>query len=101
LGIRSLLSIYINRSIESVESVIQGIVDFEKNSVPILNENEQLSTQTPIDLYKMINEGFDLAYKICPNKEMLLKIGYMAKTLIAQYQTGVEEILDEAPLRIE
>ena len=29
-GIRTLLGIYINRSIESVESVVQGIVEYEK-----------------------------------------------------------------------
>jgi formylmethanofuran:tetrahydromethanopterin formyltransferase len=49
-GVKTLLSIYINRSIESVESVIQvnrdfplyfvkGVVDYEKNSEPFENEN--------------------------------------------------------------
>lgn len=38
-GIRTLLEIYINRSIESVESVVQGIVDYEKTRQPYANED--------------------------------------------------------------
>lgn len=47
-GLKVLLNIYINRSIESVELVVSEIIEFERKSEPFENENEQLVTQAPV-----------------------------------------------------
>lgn len=65
--------------------MIQGVVDYEKTCEPFTNDNDQLVTQAPIDLFKIINEGFDLAYKMCPIKETVIKLAYFGKVLIGQY----------------
>jgi hypothetical protein len=38
---------------------------------------------------------------MCHFKETVLKLGFFARTLIQHYQTGVEELMDDAPLKME
>ncbi|CAD8111062.1 unnamed protein product [Paramecium primaurelia] len=100
LGVGVLLNIYVNRSLESLESVIYQIIEQERIQEPILNDQEQLVTQTPIDLFKIINEGFDMAYKLCQCKETVLRFGGFGKVILQQYQGGIQEIIDEYQLSV-
>ena len=43
-GVKVLLNIYINRSIDSIESVVTQILEYETNNEPFPNDNEQLIT---------------------------------------------------------
>ncbi|CAD8175519.1 unnamed protein product [Paramecium pentaurelia] len=97
-GVRVLLNIYVNRSLENLESVINSIIEQEKTQEPIFNDQQLLITQTPIDLFKIINESFDMAYKLCPCKETSLKFGGFGKTILQQYQYGIQEMIDEIQL---
>ncbi|CAD8118152.1 unnamed protein product [Paramecium sonneborni] len=100
LGIRVLLNIYVNRSLESLESVINQIIEQERIQEPFLNDQGQLVTQTPVDLFKIVNEGFDMAFKLCSCKETVLRFGGFGKVILQQYQGGIQEIIDEYQLNI-
>lgn len=73
-GIHTLLNIYINRLIDNVENMVQGIVELEKKSQPQTNENGCLVSTAPIDLFKLINEGFEMAIKKMDSEEMGKKL---------------------------
>ncbi|CAK57824.1 unnamed protein product (macronuclear) [Paramecium tetraurelia] len=100
LGVGVLLNIYVNRSLESMESVIYQIIEQERIQEPFLNDQEQLVTQTPVDLFKIINEGFDMAYKLCSCKETVIRFGGFGKVILQQYQGGIQEIIDEYQLSV-
>ncbi|CAD8207552.1 unnamed protein product [Paramecium octaurelia] len=100
LGVGVLLNIYVNRSLESMESVVYQIIEQERIQEPFQNEQEQLVTQTPVDLFKIVNEGFDMAYKLCSCKETVLRFGGFGKVILQQYQGGIQEIIDEHQLPV-
>ncbi|CAD8108104.1 unnamed protein product [Paramecium sonneborni] len=94
-GIRVLLNIYVNRSLENLEPVLNTIIEQEKTQEPTFNDQQLLITLTPVDLFKIINEGFDMAYKLCPCKEISQKLAGFGKTILQQYQYGIQEMIDE------
>ncbi|CAD8107610.1 unnamed protein product [Paramecium sonneborni] len=99
-GIRVLFNIYVNRQLENLESILNSIIEQEKTQEPTCNDQQLLITQTPVDLFKIINEGFDMAYKLCPCKEISLKLAGFGKTILQQYQYGIQEMIDEIQLQI-
>lgn len=92
-GIKVLLNMYYSRTLESSEQIVEGIVEYEKKNPMIFNEDHILVSSSPLDLFKIINEIFDLGYKLCPLKEMALKLGVIAKSLIAFYQKKIEDMM--------
>lgn len=93
-GIKILLNIYYCRTLESSQQIIEGIINYEKKNIIDINENDTiLISSTPFDIFKVISEIFDLGFKICPLKEMGLKLAAIAKNLISYYQTKIEELM--------
>ena len=92
-GIKILLNIYYSRTLESSQQIVEGIVEYEKKNNMNLNEDNNLISSSPFDLFKIINEIFDLGYKLCPLKEMALKLAAIGKNLISFYQTKLEDIM--------
>ena len=54
-----------------------------------------LFSSSPFDLFKLINEGYELAYKVCRVKEMGIKLANFGKKIVGFYQSNLEETLDE------
>lgn len=92
-GIKTLLNIYYSRTLESSQQIVEGIVEYEKKNSMTLNEDKILISSSPLDLFKIINEIFDLGYKLCPLKEMGLKLATIGKNLIVFYQTKIEDMM--------
>jgi thiamine phosphate synthase YjbQ (UPF0047 family) len=75
-GLVTLLRIHTTKSIEAAEGIIDGILEYEKRNDLVkeasecLKGNENLTNNVPVDLFKVINEGFDFSYKICPCSEL-------------------------------
>lgn len=92
-GIKTLLNIYYSRTLESSQQIVDGIVEYEKKNNMTLNEDKILISSSPLDLFKIINEIFDLGYKLCPLKEMALKLATIGKNLIVFYQTKIEDMM--------
>ena len=85
VSVATLLEIFINRSLDSCEDVVQEIIEHETNCQPTENEDQLLVSNSPYDLFKIINEGIDHAFKKCPVPETCTKLGYFAKSLIQNY----------------
>ena len=100
-GINILLNIYINRLIDNVETMIQGIVEFEKKSLPQTNDNGILVSTAPIDLFKLINEGFEMAIKKMDSEEMGIKLAFFGKRIILIFQDLMDNLIEEEDLGIE
>jgi hypothetical protein len=81
-SVSTLLEIFINRSLDSCESIVHEIIEHESQCEPTENEDYLLVSSSPYDLFKIINEGIDHAYKKCPVAETCVKLGYFAKSLI-------------------
>lgn len=98
-AIRVLVSIYIERTSVGMRELIQGIIDFERNS-PSYETSDQnlLVTSTPIDIFKIINEGLDLGYFVCKLKDMAISLAVQAKNLMSYYINEVFE--DDSVLKI-
>lgn len=75
-GLITLLRIHTTKSTEVAEGIIDGILEFEKRSdltteaKSAIKQGETLTNNVPIDLFKIINEGLDFSYKMCPCPEL-------------------------------
>lgn len=92
-GIKILLNIYYSRTLESSQQIVEGIVEYEKKNNMNMNEDNNLISSSPFDLFKIINEIFDLGFKLCPLKEMGLKLAAIAKNIISFYQSKLEDVM--------
>ena len=100
-GINILLNIYINRLIDNVESMIHGIVELERKSMPETNESGCLVSTAPIDLFKLINEGFEMAIKKMDSEEMGIKLAFFGKRILLIFQDLMDNLIEEEILGIE
>jgi hypothetical protein len=98
MAIETLLNIYIDRSIESCESVVKEIVLHERTALPFENENGCLVTSAPLDLFKLLNEGLDAALNQCKVKAIVVKMGHFGRVMLDSYVKGVSTLMDEATL---
>lgn len=73
----TLLKIHTNRSVEAAEGFIDGILEYErKNKLSdeadkAARDSEILTSNTSVDLFKIINEGLDFSYAICSCPELV------------------------------
>ena len=100
-GINTLLNIYTNRLIDNVESMIKGIVELEKKTLPQTNENGCLVSTAPIDLFRLINEGFDMAIKKMDSEEMGIKLAFFGRRILLIFQDLMDNLIEEEDLAIE
>jgi len=100
-GINTLLNIYINRLIDNVESMIHGIVELEKKSQPHANDNGCLVSTAPIDLFRLINEGFEMAIKKMDSEEMGIKLAFFGKRILLIFQDLMDNVIEDDDLAIE
>jgi len=100
-GINTLLNIYTNRLIDNVESMIKGIVELEKKTLPQTNENGCLVSTAPIDLFRLINEGFEMAIRKMDSEEMGIKLAFFGKRILLIFQDLMENLIEEEDLAIE
>ena len=80
-GIKILLNIYYSRTLESSQQIVEGIVEYEKKNNMNMNEDNNLNSSSPFDLFKIINEIFDL------------KLAGIAKNIISFYQSKLEDVM--------
>ena len=92
-GIKVLLKIYYARTLESSQQIIEGIVEYEKKNKMEMSEDNILVSSSPYDLFKILNEILELGYKLCPLKEMALRLAAIGKNLISFYQSRIEEVM--------
>lgn len=90
-----------NRIIENVEFMIEGLIKSEKDNQPKQNENNILATTTPYDLFKLINEGFDMAVKVVKSKEMGIKLAFYGKKILFIFQHLLDSSIEDDELDIE
>lgn len=100
-AINILLNIYINRLIDNVESMVQGIVELEKKSIPQLNDAGRLVSTAPIDLFRLINEGFEIAINKMDSEEMGIKLAFFGKRILLIFQDLMDNLIEEEELGIE
>jgi hypothetical protein len=91
IGIKTLLNIYVHRNMEKVEPMIEGIYDMEKKSQPTTNENGIYVTSAPYDLFKIINEAFDIAFKLFNKPEIGPNLAFFGRRLIKIYQYYLDD----------
>lgn len=99
-GGKTLLAAYFARTLKSSEEIIDGIIIFEKKNPPQKDESGILYSSSPFDLFKIINEIFELSYKICSFKEMGLKLATFSKKVITLYQTKLQDLMEEEDLEV-
>ena len=93
LGIKVLIETYFNHTIESTKSMISTLIQNDKNEEPQTNSDGLLTSISSYDLFKLINEGFDLTYQVSQHKEVLKKLANYGKVLLNYYQSTIEEFL--------
>lgn len=93
-GINVLLNSYFSKTTEVSKDIIRGIVEAEKKCEFIKENNSSiLISSSPFDLFKLINENFDLSYGVCPVKETVLKNAAYAKKMINFYFRELESLM--------
>lgn len=92
-GIRQLLKTYFEKTSATSEVIIDGIIDFNRKNPPSKDDQNQLYSSTPYDLFKIINEIFDLSYKFCPLRETALKMSSFAKKILTSFHSKLQELL--------
>lgn len=92
-GAKTLLNIYFSRTLKSSEEIVDGVVQFEKKHAPEKDENGILYSSAPFDLFKIINEIFEMSYKLCPYKDMGLKLANFGKKIIMMYQSKLQDLM--------
>jgi hypothetical protein len=93
-GIDVLLNSYFSKTIEVSKNIVKGIVESEKKRNFIKENNDSiLKSSSPLDLFKLINENFDLSYGICPLKETIIKNLHYAKKMINFYFKEIEGLI--------
>ena len=92
-GIKQLLKTYFEKTALTSEQIIDGIIDFSRKNLPQKDDQNLLYSTSPFDLFKIVNEIFDLSYKLCPLKETALKLSSFAKKIITIFHSRLQELL--------
>ena len=92
-AIKQLLKTYFEKTSATTEVIIDGIIDFSRKNPPQKDDQNLLFSTAPYDLFKIINEIFDLSYKLCPLKETAVKLASFAKKVITSFHSKLQELL--------
>lgn len=92
-GIRQLLKTYFEKTVITSETIIDGIIDFSRKNAPQKDDENLLYSSVPYDLFKIINEIFDLSYKLCPLKDTALRLALFSKKIITSFHSKLQELL--------
>lgn len=93
-GINILLNSYFSKTVEVSKEIVRGIVESVKKCEFIKENNSSIIiSSSPFDLFKLINENFDLSYGACPMKETVLKNASYAKKMINFYSKELESLM--------
>ena len=92
-GINVLIENYFSRTNDSTKSMISTLINNEKNVIPNKNSNGNLVSNCPYDLFKLINEGFDLTFQVCKQKVVIIKLANYGKIIVNFFQNTLEELL--------
>lgn len=64
------MDIYFSRMVDNIEPMVKSIVENEFKETPDENDDGILVSYAPFDLFKIINENFELTTNIMINKEI-------------------------------
>lgn len=92
-AIKQLLKTYFEKTLITSEVIIDGIIDFARKNSPQKDDENLLYSSSPYDLFKIINEIFDLSYKLCPLRETALKLASFSKKILTTYHSKSQELL--------
>lgn len=92
-GIKQLIKIYFEKTVTTSEDIIDGIIEFSRKNPPQKDDENLLYSTSPYDLFRIINEIFDISYKLCPLKETALKMASFAKKIVTIFHSKLQELL--------
>ncbi|KRX01073.1 WD40-repeat-containing domain [Pseudocohnilembus persalinus] len=100
-GIEILLSIYVHKQKENLEPRIDNLVEYEinnkacKQNSQIEDQPDLIQTETPKDIFKIINEIMDFTIKNINSKQSAVAICQLASFVLEYYHEQVNDYLEE------
>ncbi|KRX03678.1 hypothetical protein PPERSA_10362 [Pseudocohnilembus persalinus] len=98
-GALMLFKTYRMQTVQGSKEVIDGIIGYEKTNTEHQSNDQGLVTSTaPLDLFKIVNTGYDILRSQCRYKESGICLAEQARELIEYYQDSLSDILFECDL---
>ena len=97
---KELIKIYFKKTYQNILSVIESILKSERETKGIKNENGELQTHGPTDLFEILSQTFDLV-KDTKNKTVYKEALLLFKESIKQYLIGIDAVLTNLNIIME
>lgn len=78
--------------------MVENIVEQDIKQEPFQNEDDQLQTNGPLDMFKLINEIFDMTQNMCKLKQIGLVLCKYSHQMLKSYQHEMHDIFESSDI---